>query len=118
MRSLAFTSTGSDYYNQWASFCCSCGLCTLFACPEGLFPKEACDNSKAEMRLAGVKWSGPSTVKEHPMHDGRRVPVKTLVKRMHLEAYDVPAPRQSEPLQPARVVLRRTETQPPPSAQA
>lgn len=106
MRSLAFTATGKDHFNQWASLCCSCGLCTLFACPEELFPKEACDNSKAEMRSAGVKWSGPTTVKPHPMHDGRRVPVKALVKRLNLEAYDFPAPLRPEPLNPKRVVLR------------
>jgi Na+-translocating ferredoxin:NAD+ oxidoreductase RnfC subunit len=106
MRSLAFTATGKDHWNQWASLCCSCGLCTLFACPEALFPKEACDDAKAEMRAAGVKWSGPMTVKEHPMHDGRRVPIKTLVKRLNLQAYDHPAPLRPEPLKPDRVVLR------------
>ena len=30
--------------------CCACGLCTLYACPEELFPKEACDQSKAELK--------------------------------------------------------------------
>jgi hypothetical protein len=54
MRSLAFTATDKAYWNQWAALCCACGLCTLFACPEELFPKEACDDSKAEMRKAGV----------------------------------------------------------------
>ena len=49
MRSLAFTETGADYFNQWAAMCCSCGLCTLYSCPEELFPKEACDDAKDEM---------------------------------------------------------------------
>jgi Na+-translocating ferredoxin:NAD+ oxidoreductase RnfC subunit len=106
MRSLAFTITGKDHWNQWASLCCSCGLCTLFACPEALFPKEACDDSKAEMRAAGVKWSGPTAVKPHPMREGRRVPIKTLVKRLNLQDYDFPAPLRTEPLNPQRVVLR------------
>ena len=57
MRSLAFTATGKEYWNDWAALCCSCGLCTLFACPEELYPKEACDQSKAEMRQQNVKWS-------------------------------------------------------------
>ena len=60
MRSLAFTATGADYWNQWAAMCCSCGLCTLYACPEELFPKEACDDSKAEMRRQQMKWTGPT----------------------------------------------------------
>ena len=46
MRSLGFTKTGEAYWNQFASLCCACGLCTLYACPEGLFPKEACDKGK------------------------------------------------------------------------
>ena len=78
MRSLAFTATGQEHWNDWAALCCSCGLCTLYACPEELFPKEACDNSKAAMRAAGRKWAGPQTVKPHPMREGRRVPIKSL----------------------------------------
>ena len=106
MRSLAFTGTGSDYWNQWASLCCSCGLCTLYACPEQLYPKEACDDSKAAMRAANQKWSGPATVKPHPMREGRRVPIKSLLRKLSLQAYDSPAPYRAEPLTPARVTLR------------
>jgi Na+-translocating ferredoxin:NAD+ oxidoreductase RnfC subunit len=106
MRSLAFTATGQEHWNDWAALCCSCGLCTLYACPEELFPKEACDDSKAAMRAAGRKWAGPQTVKPHPMREGRRVPIKSLVRKLHLQAYDVDAPLRPEPLEPGRVVLR------------
>jgi cobalamin reductase len=105
MRSLAFTATGADYWNQWAALCCSCGLCTLYACPEELYPKEACDQSKAEMKKAGQKWSGSMTVKPHPMRDGRRVPIKTLMKKLHILQYDHPAPLQEAVLAPRRVSL-------------
>jgi len=91
MRSLGFTATGSTHWNQFASLCCSCGLCTLFACPEGLFPKEACDDSKTAMRAANQKWSGPPVTKTHPMRDGRRVPIKALMKRLGILDYDHPA---------------------------
>jgi Na+-translocating ferredoxin:NAD+ oxidoreductase RnfC subunit len=105
MRSLAFTATGGDHWNQWAALCCACGLCTLFACPEELFPKEACDEAKAQLRRAGFKWSGPVHVKPHPMHEGRRVPIKSLVRKLHLQAYDVPAPLERPELRPAKLVL-------------
>ncbi|HVM50653.1 MAG TPA: 4Fe-4S dicluster domain-containing protein [Candidatus Acidoferrum sp.] len=105
MRSLAFTATGAQYWNQWASLCCSCGLCTLFACPEELYPKEACDDSKAEMRRANVKWSGPTTIKPHAMRDGRHVPIKTLTRKLHVQQYDLPAPFWTGRLEPARLVL-------------
>jgi Na+-translocating ferredoxin:NAD+ oxidoreductase RnfC subunit len=106
MRSLAFTGTGADYWNQWASLCCACGLCTLYACPEMLFPKEACDDSKAAMRAANQKWSGSATVKPHPMREGRRVPIKSLLKKLNLQAYDAPAPLRAAPLVVSKVTLR------------
>jgi Na+-translocating ferredoxin:NAD+ oxidoreductase RnfC subunit len=105
MRSLAFTATGREHWNDWAALCCACGLCTLYACPEELFPKEACDQSKAEMRKANVKWSGNMNVKVHPMRDGRRVPIKTLMKKLHITQYEHPAPWQPRALAPKRLAL-------------
>ena len=105
MRSLAFTATGAAHWNEWAAMCCACGLCTLYACPEELFPKEACDQSKAEMKLANVKWSGPTTVKVHPLREGRRLPIKSLMKKLNLTQYDNAAHWQDAGLAPRRVVL-------------
>ncbi|HWW03574.1 MAG TPA: 4Fe-4S dicluster domain-containing protein [Candidatus Acidoferrum sp.] len=105
MRSLAFTATGAEYWNEWASLCCSCGLCTLYACPEELYPKEACDDSKAELRRANFKWTGPAPTHTHAMRDGRHVPIKTLTKKLHVEQYDLPAPLWTGRLEPRRLVL-------------
>ena len=105
MRTLAFTGTGAEYYNQWAAMCCSCGLCTLYACPEELYPKEACDDAKTAMRKAQVKWTGPMNPKPHPMGDGRRVPIKTLTKKLHVQDYDLPAPLITDEISPSRLVL-------------
>jgi Na+-translocating ferredoxin:NAD+ oxidoreductase RnfC subunit len=103
MRSLAFTATGTAHWNEWAAMCCACGLCTLYACPEELFPKEACDQSKAEMKLASQKWSGPTTVKVHPMREGRRLPIQTLMKKLNIAQYAHAAPLQATALAPTRV---------------
>jgi Na+-translocating ferredoxin:NAD+ oxidoreductase RnfC subunit len=105
MRTLAFTGTGADYYNQWAAMCCSCGLCTLYACPEELFPKEACDDAKSVMRAKQIKWTGPMDPKPHGMMDGRRVPIKTLAKKLHVLDYDLPAPYLRQDITPSRLVL-------------
>jgi Na+-translocating ferredoxin:NAD+ oxidoreductase RnfC subunit len=105
MRSLGFTATGSERFSEWAALCCSCGLCTLYACPEALYPKEACDDSKAVLRKLDWKWTGPQTVEVHPMHDGRRVPIKSLMKRLDIDCYDSPAPLHPEPLSTARAVM-------------
>ncbi|MBL7961547.1 4Fe-4S dicluster domain-containing protein [bacterium] len=88
MRSLGFTKTGTDYWNQYASLCCACGLCTLYACPESLFPKEACDQSKRVMKEEGITWSGKMDIEPHPMYEGRRTPLKMLVKRLGITEYD------------------------------
>ncbi len=105
MRSLGFTATGSERFSEWAGLCCSCGLCTLYACPEQLYPKEACDDSKAVLRAKGWKWTGATSVEAHPMHDGRRVPVKSLMKRLGIDGYDHPAPLQEGVLTTNRAVL-------------
>lgn len=105
MRSLAFTATGKEYWNQLAALCCSCGLCTLFACPEELYPKEACDDSKAEMRKANLKWTGKMEVKPHGMRDGRRVPINSLMRRMHIQQYDAHAHLEKINYQPKRALI-------------
>lgn len=88
MRSLGFTKSGGEVWNQMAELCCACGLCTLYACPEDLYPKEACDKSKKEMRMAGIKYKQTKPVKVHPMKDGRRVPLKQLINRLKLSEFD------------------------------
>lgn len=93
MRTLAFTETGAEYFNLFADLCCSCGLCTLYSCPELLYPKEACDASKAVMRESGARMEQqPETVETHPMREGRHTPISALVRRLNVEAYDVPTP--------------------------
>ena len=92
MRSLGFTKTGSAVWNQMAELCCSCGLCTLYACPEDLYPKEACDKAKSEMRNEGIKFIQQKPVKVHPIKEGRRVPLKQLVQKLKLQDYDVHTP--------------------------
>ena len=114
MRSLAFTATGAEYWNEWASLCCSCGLCTLYACPEELYPKEACDDSKAELRRANFKWTGPAPTQAHAMRDGRHVPIKTLTKKLHVEQYDLPAPLWTGALEPGRLILPLKQSAGPP----
>jgi Na+-translocating ferredoxin:NAD+ oxidoreductase RnfC subunit len=96
MRSLGFTKTGSAVWNQMAELCCSCGLCTLYACPEDLYPKEACDKAKVEMRNEGIKFVQKKPVKVHPIKEGRRVPLKQLVQKLKLRDYDVHTPYNSE----------------------
>ncbi len=103
MRSLGFTKTGSAVWNQMADLCCSCGLCTLYACPEDLYPKEACDKAKVEMHHEGIKFIQQKPVKVHPIKDGRRVPLRQLVMKLKLQDYDVEAPFNSKNISVGKV---------------
>ncbi len=103
MRSLGFTKTGSAVWNQMADLCCSCGLCTLYACPEDLYPKEACDKAKVEMREAGIKFIQQKPVKVHPIKDGRRVPLQQLIMKLKLNDYNVEAPYNSGKMSVSKV---------------
>ncbi|PTX96396.1 4Fe-4S dicluster domain-containing protein [Opitutus sp. ER46] len=105
MRSLAFTATGEAHWNEWAALCCACGLCTLYSCPEQLFPKEACDRAKGELRKANVRWSGPTEVRPHGMRDGRKVPIRSLVQKLSIGAYEHPAPWEPRTVTPRELVL-------------
>jgi len=92
MRSLGFTLSGGDHWNQWSQLCCACGLCTLYACPEDLFPKEACDQGKVSLRAAGIKFEQKAPVRVHPLKAARRVPLSMLRRRLVVEDYETDAP--------------------------
>lgn len=103
MRSLGFTLTGADNWNQSGELCCACGLCTLYACPEDLYPKEACDDAKTSLRAAGIKFVQQRPVKVHPMKEYRRVPQALLRQRLQVERYEMPTPFTASQPEPARV---------------
>ncbi|MDQ7816055.1 MAG: 4Fe-4S dicluster domain-containing protein [Melioribacteraceae bacterium] len=105
MRSLVFTTTGESVWNQYADLCCSCGLCTLYACPEDLYPREACDQGKVYMRKSGLKYEQPKPVKVHPIKEGRRVPLKMLMKKMDLLKYDSHTPFHKKSPEPTQVKI-------------
>jgi len=106
MRSLGFTLTGGEIWNQWSELCCSCGLCTLYACPEDLYPKEACDDGKKDRRAAGLKFVQQKPVQVHPMKEYRRVPLTQLRKRLHVEEYERETPYVAADLQPRAVRIK------------
>lgn len=106
MRSLGFSATGSDIWNKYAQLCCGCGICTLYACPESLYPREACLDGIASLRAAGQgKWEGPSQVRVHPMKEFRRVPMKLLIKKLGVSQYQVEAPFRDKVCSPESVSI-------------
>jgi Na+-translocating ferredoxin:NAD+ oxidoreductase RnfC subunit len=105
MRSLGFTLAGKENWNQWGALCCACGLCTLYACPEDLYPKEACDAAKVDLRTAGIRFQQEKPVRVHPMKEYRRVPQAMLRQRLGVERYDAPTPFKAQGPEPSHVKL-------------
>ena len=73
-------------------FCCSCGLCEMYSCNQGLSPRSLIAEYKAGLRANGVK---PPKVEAGPVkrqRSLRRVPISRLRARLGLEKYNVKAP--------------------------
>lgn len=92
MRSLVFSKSDENLWNQYADLCCECGLCTLYACPEDLYPREACQQSKTEMKSKDFSYEQVKPLKVHPIKEGRKVPLKQLRKKLNVEEYERPTP--------------------------
>lgn len=103
MRTLGFTLAGKENWSQWGELCCACGLCTLYACPEDLYPKEACDQAKTDLRTAGIKFTQTKPVRAHPMKEYRRVPQSQLRQRLQVEQFESHTPFVSKEPAPKRV---------------
>ncbi|MBC8451585.1 MAG: 4Fe-4S dicluster domain-containing protein [Planctomycetes bacterium] len=105
MRGLEFNMVG-DGMVLGSSFCCECNLCTLYACPEDLFPKDACADNKVMMRLKGLEHPAkgkPS--KPHSMADYRHVPVASLMKKLDLVRFENTGPLVEVDWQPDQVAI-------------
>ncbi|MBD3375116.1 NADH dehydrogenase subunit [candidate division KSB1 bacterium] len=106
MRSLGFTVTGPEIWNEYALLCCRCGLCTLYACPEALYPREACIDGINDLRAIGKgKWQGNKEIQVHAMKDGRRVPIKLLMQRLGVDQYESHAEYKDVQVRPNRVSI-------------
>ncbi len=90
MRTLGFVAE-PFLYMQGTEFCCECNLCTMYACPEDLDPKNVCTQGKRELRNIDKKWQGKPR-DPHPMGNGRRIPVTSLMRKLGLKKYNNTGP--------------------------
>ena len=105
MQSLGFTS-GADVMVAGTLYCCECNLCTMFACPEDLDPKNVCVQSKPVARERGLVFKGsPESVTPHPMAEFRRVPMRRLIARLGLGEFNNIGPLIDHEFHPYRVTI-------------
>lgn len=89
--------------------CSSCGLCTYYGCEMGLTPSVVMTMLKQELGKAGVRPVPEARIVPEPWMALKAVPLQRLVARMHLSAFDVPAPYSNKTLSPqtVRIPLRQ-----------
>ncbi len=94
MRSMGFWTTPLDLV-KGAEFCCECNLCSFYACPEDLDPKNISTNFKRMMQVKDkaerMKFE-PGSVKAHPMAPFRKAPIPKLMKKLNIDQYRNEAP--------------------------
>ncbi len=92
MRSLQLTGDAKDRLNQWAEHCCECNVCTLFACPEKLDPKNICVDTKIKLKeekKGFTKAQLDEVFRDiHPAREGREIPITSLYQRLGIKKYD------------------------------
>jgi len=108
MRSLLTTGTLSKSLTPWAQACCECNVCSLWACPEGLDPRNICVDTKRDLKQADLWLSQEKlqslTTDVHPLKDYRGVPTKRLAVRLGLDKFmHIDAPFMDVKITPGRV---------------
>jgi Na+-translocating ferredoxin:NAD+ oxidoreductase RnfC subunit len=101
MAAVGFTESKAQLIAGTLS-CCECNLCSLYACPENLDPKNVCVAAKPVARE--MKLYAPGT-DPHPLNRERRAPMRRLMAKLGLNDFDNVGPLEDRPMQPARVVL-------------
>ncbi|MBU8934389.1 MAG: SLBB domain-containing protein [candidate division Zixibacteria bacterium] len=106
MRSLGFAGEKEDYWGKFAVNCSECNLCSLYACPEELDPRQACVRSKTNIGLKNIEYTPPNRpLAAHPMQAHRKVLTKKLTRKLGLAQYDTPAVWTDDTVHPERVII-------------
>ncbi|MCG8566066.1 MAG: 4Fe-4S dicluster domain-containing protein [Desulfobacterales bacterium] len=103
---MRLANYGGDQGAELAQLCCSCNLCQLFSCSQGLYPRFANDAAKAKSAEQGIRYT-PEEKEYTPreMRAFRLIPSKRLIARLGLTAFDAPAPVESIDLDPQEVCV-------------
>jgi Na+-translocating ferredoxin:NAD+ oxidoreductase RnfC subunit len=68
--------------------CCACGVCELYACPEGLSPRRVAVEIRERMPWTSRDGTPPG---DRPLFGERHPPTRRLMGRMGILEYDRPA---------------------------
>lgn len=89
-------------------FCCSCGLCEMYACGQDLSPRTLIMEYKNGLKKNGVGMPAEIPVSEvNSLREYRKVPAKRIIARLGLESYNTEALLTEEevPVQSVKINL-------------
>ncbi|MBO5008728.1 MAG: SLBB domain-containing protein [Clostridia bacterium] len=87
-------------------YCSQCGVCEMYACPQGLSPATLIGIYKSGLRKNNIKpekLSAPQSAKEERNY--RQIPMSRLIRRLDIVKYDVPAPLCDEGIECKKVKI-------------
>lgn len=87
-------------------YCSQCGLCEMYACPQGLSPAMLIGIYKSKLKSNGIPFSklqAPETVSEDRSY--RQVPMSRLVQRLDIVKYNVNAPLNEDSISVKKVKI-------------
>lgn len=107
MRALGFNLIGEANYLA-ASFCCECNLCSMYACPESLSPREVCGEFKRRLAKENKRWQNPplSPTRAAVLLINRAAPTRRLMARLDLGRYNNVGPLRAQPVAARRVGIK------------
>ncbi len=80
-----------------AFYCSGCGVCELFACPQGLSPRKLTQKVKNGLRANGIRPPKDAVYNPvDPARELRKVPLERLAARLGIKRYQVQAPLDNE----------------------
>ncbi len=109
MRSLLTTGELSETLTHWAQACCGCNICSLWACPEELDPRNVCVVTKRDLKERD-SWLSPERLQQltrdvHALKSYRGVPTGRLMRRLGWDHYTAAAPFRTDVPEPGTVSI-------------
>lgn len=92
-----------------SAYCSQCGVCEMFACPQGLSPRSLIGIAKGELKRAGVKLPAPQTDGVNPDRDYRLLAMSRLIARLGVSKYDAEAPVTELTAKPVTVKIKLSQ---------
>ncbi|MFO0927196.1 MAG: 4Fe-4S dicluster domain-containing protein [Gemmataceae bacterium] len=104
MRSLGFNLVGEANV-LGTSFCCECNLCSLYACPEDLDPRNVCGQNKRRLAAEKTRWQDPPfNPRRAELHlNNRKAPMARLMQKLGLTKFRNVGPLRAAPLDARKV---------------